>query len=714
MPPQTELFVPACQLVQPATSSFYSKLEATLDSFGFADQVRQFCAPAYAAGVRGRPGIDPVVYLKMLMVGFFENIASERAIAERCQDSISLRAFLGYTLTQSTPDHSSLSVIRSRLGPEIYDQVFLLILKALQEHGLVKGRHVGIDASVIEANASLKSLVNRQTEEAYWEYVSRLASENGVNPKDAEAVRQFDRKRPKKMSNQDWENPHDPDAKIGRTKAGATDMIYKPENTVDLDTGAILRAEVRAGHEPDAKDLASHVLEAQEIVNEVKELPPGSLTIESVTADKGYHAIPEMGPLQAEGIRTVIPDLVKNRKTENLTPGEAKVVGKAKRSAQSKSGKVLLKKRGMHIERTFAHMLDAGGARRTTLRGLENLNKRFKVTAAIYNLSQLMRKLLGIGTPRQWAAGAKGLVWFLWRVLAGGGSRMAGVKDRILAKVESRREKLWRISGGRVEDRVGAFLDAPSPVFKCWHSSTGCQEVAQPDDLVAPNPGSRLHRARFQPVELKMFFGARDIKGRSQNKAVKAPEIDIAPIHDIEGPRLQNQFVQDAHIGHFSIGNRDKHGDGASQVQERVQLDGGFGAAETRPGKELEAKVNGGGIQGVNRLVQFHADVLFAIEQAGSLDESLGQVMIDAPVAVLVGVGEGAVRNPAPDSQMVELILARAQAGFYVVQALSVSHLAEGHAEKLVPTGEGFKLIASGIAANTALELLDMNEIHKL
>jgi transposase len=207
--------VPAARLVQPNTSSFYTKLEQTLQSFEFAEQVRQLCAPAYSESRRGRPPVDPAVYFKMLMIGFFENIASERGIAERCSDSISIRFFLGYDLTQATPDHSTLSLIRGRLSEATYQEVFGLILSALQQQGLIGGKNVGIDASVIAANASLKSLVNRDTQEAYWEYVRRLAGENGVNPQDAEAVRQFDRKRPKKMSNDDWENPHDPDAKIG-------------------------------------------------------------------------------------------------------------------------------------------------------------------------------------------------------------------------------------------------------------------------------------------------------------------------------------------------------------------------------------------------------------------------------------------------------------------------------------------------------------------
>jgi transposase len=422
--PQPELFVPAARLVQPATTSFYTKLEQTLNSFQFGEQVRNLCAPAYSDSRRGRPPVDPAVYFKMLMVGFFENIASERGIAERCSDSISIRFFLGYDLTQATPDHSTLSLIRGRLGEDIYQQVFVLILSALQQQGLIQGQNVGIDTSVIEANASLKSLVNRDTQEAYWEYVRRLAAENGVNPKDAEAVRQFDRKRPKKMSNDDWENPHDPDAKIGPTKAGAIDMIYKPEHTVDLDTGAVLQAEVRLGHEADQQDLAAHVLQAQVNINLAQERSVDSLTIRSAAADKGYHAPDEMSRLQEEGIRTVISDPVKHRDLDKLSPEAAKAVRAAKRSARSESGKQLLKQRGQHLERSFAHVLDAGGARRTTLRGLENLNKRFKVSAAIYNLSQLMRAIWGVGTPKQWAAGVKTLVFVLFHLFLEGWSKL--------------------------------------------------------------------------------------------------------------------------------------------------------------------------------------------------------------------------------------------------------------------------------------------------
>jgi len=418
---QSEFWIPADQLVSSAKSGFYAKLEETLESFGFAAKVRALCAPAYDKSGVGRPGIDPVVYLKMIMVGFFEDLPSERAIAARCADSMSIRAFLKYELNEKTPEHSSFTVIRQRLGLEIYERIFTLTLQALREHGLLRGKNLGIDSSVIEANASLRALVHRNTEEQYWDYVKRLAAESGIDPEDTAAVRKFDRHRPGKGSNQEWENPHDPDAKIGRTKDGATDMIYKPEAVVDLDTGAIVQAQVQPGDEADHKNMAGRILEAQQNINRACEEKLDTLTVQSVTSDKGYYAVSELQTLQGESIRTVIVDPTDNRRLEKLEPEHKQAVLAARRSVKSKSGKDLLRRRGMHIERSFAHILDCGGMRRTTLRGWENLNKRYKLAAAFYNLSQLMRKLFGFGTPKQLAALGR-LVFLqltcLWGLLA--------------------------------------------------------------------------------------------------------------------------------------------------------------------------------------------------------------------------------------------------------------------------------------------------------
>jgi transposase len=415
-PPQPELWIATHQLARPTKSVFYSKLDQTLDAFGFAGKVRQLCAPAYDQSGMGRPGIDPVVYLKMMMIGFFENLTSERAIAARCADSIAIREFLHYDLTEVTPDHSSLSIIRQRLEGPVFEEVFKLVLAALQQHGLVRGKNLGIDSSVIEANASLRGLVNRNTGEAYWDYVKRLAAESGINPQDSAAVRKFDRQRPKKMSNAEWENPDEPDAKIGPKKDGATDMIHKPEMVVDLDTGAITGAEVLPGDHADSRDASTRILEAQQTINQARGEDLAVLTVETTTADKGYFALTEIRALQFEGIKTVICDPVSNRRLDKLEVPDAQVVKAARRSVNSNYGKALLRRRGMHLERAFAHLLDCGGMRRATLRGLGNLNKRFKLAAAFYNLSQLMRKLFGIGTPRQWEA------------LKGGGLRaLAGV-----------------------------------------------------------------------------------------------------------------------------------------------------------------------------------------------------------------------------------------------------------------------------------------------
>lgn len=340
----------------------------------------------------------------MLMIGFFEGLENERQIASRCADSLSLRGFLGYRLDEATPDHSSMSVIRLRLGAECFQAVFALVLRALHDHGLLKGRHLGIDSSVIEANASLRSLKERNTEESYWDYVQRLAREAGLETTDAADLRRFDRKRPgRKTSNAAWQNPHDRDAKIGKTKDGATDMVYLPEHTVDLETGTIVQAQVLPGDHRDSEELSGRVIEAVVTVQEAKQ--DEAVLPDTLTGDKGFFSLKEVGLLHEFSIKTIIPDPhAGRRRLDKLTSPERQVLRRAERSVRSKYGKRLLRKRGQYIERSFAHVLDAGGMRRTTLRGLENLNKRHQIAAACYNLSQLLRRIYGAGTPKQWMA----------------------------------------------------------------------------------------------------------------------------------------------------------------------------------------------------------------------------------------------------------------------------------------------------------------------
>jgi transposase len=408
--PQQTIWVPTTEIVSTPANSFYERLNTALDSFGFGDQVRALCEPFYCTdeSVGGYPGIDPEVYFKMLLIGFFENLPSERGIAARCADSLSIREFLHYTLTESTPTHSSFTVIRKRLDADVYRQVFALVLAALKKHKLLKGKRLGIDASVLEANASLRSLEHRLTGEAYWQYVKRLAAAAGVNTEDAAAVRRFDKNREgRTTSNDDWKNPHDPDAKVGRTKRGATRMVYKPEHIVDLDTGAIVDVDVRPGDEGDTEDLAERVLDAEERLNEAIGNPSDTATIEVLTNDKGYYKVSELRKLQELGIKTVTPDSIDNRRIDKLSSEDRKAVESAKRSVSAKYGKELLKRRGMYVERSFEHVLDCGGARRTTLRGRENITKRYLVQAMGANISLLMRKLTGIGTPKQAIAATK-------------------------------------------------------------------------------------------------------------------------------------------------------------------------------------------------------------------------------------------------------------------------------------------------------------------
>lgn len=395
-------------ITAPKAAGFYRKLNETLKECGFAREVWRLCEPHYAAASRsGRPGIDPVTYFKMLMVGFFEDLPSQRAIAARCDDSRAIREFLGYDLTEATPDQSSFTVIRQRLPLETLEAVHGVILGALHHHGLLRGRRLGIDSSVIEANASLRALEHRNSEESYRDYVRKLAEEAGINPDDAKAVRRFDKRRPgRKTSNQEWVNPHDPEAKVGRTKNGATDMIYKPEHVSDLESGAIIRAEVRPGDAGDTEALSERVAEAIVILGEATGQEDLSKVGKELCADEGYFALKEVGALQEMEIRTVIGDPLAGRRSKDLSRQDRAVLRRAQSAVRSASGKALLRARGQHLERSFCHVLDHGGCRRATLRGCENLTKAYYGAILAHNLSLLMRHRHGCGTPKQWVAAA--------------------------------------------------------------------------------------------------------------------------------------------------------------------------------------------------------------------------------------------------------------------------------------------------------------------
>lgn len=455
---QGEFWIARQDLARVQASRFYDKLDQTLEGIEFTKKVHRLCAPLYSSGERGRPPIDPVVYFKMLMVGFLENLSGERAIAARCADSLMIRQFLGYELDEETPHHSSFTIIRQRLSREVYQAVFDVILEGLRRHGLLRGKNLGIDSSMIEANASLRALQNRNTGEAYWEYVKGLAADAGVDKEDTVAVRRFDRQRPgRKTSNEEWVNPNDPDAKVARAKNGASDMLYRPENIVDLDTGAIYSAQVRKADEADTEGLAERVIGAAALVETIRKetlattQKPVPATTATLTADKGYYSVAELEPIQQSRIKTVIRDPINNRRLDKLSSSAQVAVRQARRSATSKYGKALLRRHGMHIERSFAHILDSGGMRRTTLRGQPNLDKRYKIAAATYNLSQLMRHLFGSGTSKQATAlgsekGFIGLVFssMRWVLALFRHFLMSRAHRRLTDRFGSRRLRKWK------------------------------------------------------------------------------------------------------------------------------------------------------------------------------------------------------------------------------------------------------------------------------
>jgi len=414
-----DLWIQPGKLTKGPKDGFYSKLLDVLEGMDFTGQVHRLCEVHYKAGTGsgGRPPTDPAVIFKMMMVGFLEGIGSDRGIAARCADSLIIRRFLGYALTEETPDHSSLTVFRQRLPDMVFQAAHEVVLDGLRAHGLLKGRHLGIDSSVMEACASLSGLVQRNTETSYWDYVKELAKEAGVDPGDPAAVARFDRGREgRKTSNKEWYNPNDPDAKVGRTKDGACDMIHKPEHIVDLESGAVIAAEVRFGDAGDTEDLSTRILEAVELVEEIhgQDHLEGASRVLDITGDKGFHSPEELAIIQEEtGAETVIGDpSAARRNPDNLGPEARQAVDNAARAVKTKTGKALLKKRGMHIERGFAHVLDCGGLRRTTLRGQANISKRYLCGILAFNLSLIMRKLIGVGTPRQAAA----LFWACYAV----------------------------------------------------------------------------------------------------------------------------------------------------------------------------------------------------------------------------------------------------------------------------------------------------------
>jgi len=410
---QESLWVATADLPVTAAHPFYSKLNEIFDKHGFDKYIDELAAPFYKEG--GRPGIPVGNYFRMMMIGFFEGIGSEREIAWRVADSFSLRHFLGLRLSDTTPDHSSLSVIRRRLTEGVHQQAFQFILTILGREGQLRGKTLGIDATTVEANAALRELQRKDTKERYSEYVKRLAEEAGEAASTPDEVARFDRKRKgKKCSNEEFEHPHDPDARIGRDKHGATDMLYKMEKTDDLDTGAIVSVTIQTADTGDTDSMIETLLQAEEnlsVVFEDEQVAEAKVVADDtadVVGDKGYHSNEAVLIGQALGARTYFSEPERGIRNWEGKEEERKAVYANRRRIRGERGKRLKKLRAEHCERNFAQLCDTGGQRRTFLRGLVEATKKALIGAMGFNAALLLRKVFKLRKPRQLRACGEG------------------------------------------------------------------------------------------------------------------------------------------------------------------------------------------------------------------------------------------------------------------------------------------------------------------
>ncbi len=393
---QEQLWVAGSDLPRGAGHPFYERLNGILDGAGFDAFAESECARFYAPRM-GRPGLQPGRYFRLLFLGYFEGLDSERAIAWRAQDSLSIRRFLGLGLSESSPDHSTVSRTRRLIDVETHRRVFGWVLGRLSEAGLVSGKTLGVDATTLEANAALRSIVRRETGEDYEEFLRGLAEASGLETPTRAELASFDRKRKKKMSNEEWVNPHDEEAEITKMKDGRTHLAHKAEQAVDLESGVIVGVTIQGGSKGDTKTLLDTLEEAFE---QVESATGGEAAIEELVADKGYHSNEVLADINELGMRSYISEPDRGRRRWKGKHDLRDIVYANRRRIRGNRGKRLLRQRGERLERPFAHLFETGGMRRLQLRGRSNILKRVLVHAGGCNLGMLMRELVGIGTPK--------------------------------------------------------------------------------------------------------------------------------------------------------------------------------------------------------------------------------------------------------------------------------------------------------------------------
>jgi len=422
---QEDLWIAAAELPRTAGHPFYERLNELLEEAGFDAFVEERCRRFYAAKI-GRPSLAPGVYFRLLLIGYWEGLDSERGIAWRAADSLGLRRFLRVGLDEMAPDHSTISRTRRLIDVETHREVFTWALGVIAEKGLLQGKTVGIDATTLEANAALRSIVRRDSGESYQEFLTKLAKESGIETPTREDLARLDRKRKKrKTSNQEWKNPHDEDARIAKMKDGRTHLAHKAEHAVDLETGAVVAVTLQGADRGDTTTVKETFMEAAEQLEKVgKEAAAdermNAQGLAEVVTDKGYHSGARLVDLQEIGVRSYIPEPKRKHRHWQGKAGEQAAVYANRRRVRGERGKQLLRRRGELVERSFAHVYDTGGMRRTHLRGHRNILKRLLIHVAAFNLSLILRQEVGVGTPRSFQDRRNRFIfrfWVVWMLL---------------------------------------------------------------------------------------------------------------------------------------------------------------------------------------------------------------------------------------------------------------------------------------------------------
>jgi transposase len=425
IPVQQPLFISTLDLnIRP--HPFYEAVNKVLDSHHFDTYAEDLCAKFYAD--EGRPGVPPGVYFRCLLLGYFEGIDSERGIDWRCNDSNSLKLFLGVPCDKPAPDHSTLSRTRRLIDLETHAEMFRYVLKILANHGLIDGKTVGVDSTTLEANAAMRSIVRRDTGEGYQEFLTKLAQESGIETPTREDLAKLDKKRKNKASNDDWTNPHDPDAKITKMKDGTTHLAHKAEHAVDMGEnghGVILAVNLCDAAVGDTATLVDTLVLTTENLAALKDDERVADKVsddfmDEAVLDKGDHSKQTLLDLEEMGTRSYASEPNRGRQTWDGQADAQAATYANRRRVKGGRGKELLRGRGEKLERTFAHCYETGAMRHLYLRGRENIAKRVLIHAAGCNIGIMMRVKYGLRKPRSHSAGGFAPYFGLGRLLSRG------------------------------------------------------------------------------------------------------------------------------------------------------------------------------------------------------------------------------------------------------------------------------------------------------